>query len=66
MKHDEASLEEFGGGICLSKAWGKNVLRRMGFTKRRVNSKLRILLEKFEEIKEQYLIDSSKDGRNPK
>ena len=32
-------------------------LRRMGFTKRRANSKSKVLLENFDEIKEQFQID---------
>ena len=42
LKHNKASLEEFGGTVCLTKDWAKNVLRRMGYTKRRANSKLLI------------------------
>ena len=35
----------------------KNVLHRMGFSKRRANSKAKILPQDFDLIKEQYLID---------
>ena len=57
LKHDKASLEEFGGTIKLTKEWSKSVLRRMGYTKRRANSKSKVLPENFEKIKEQFLID---------
>lgn len=43
--------------IKLNKEWARSVLRRMGFTKRRANSKSKILPDDFEEIKEQFLID---------
>lgn len=57
LKHSKASLQEFGGTIHLNKEWAKSVLRRMGFTKRRANSKSKILLENFMAVKEQYLKD---------
>ena len=43
--------------IKLNKEWARSVLRRMGFTKRRANSKSKILPNNFEEIKEQFLTD---------
>ena len=43
--------------IKLNKEWARSVLRRMGFTKRRANSKSKILPDNFEEIKEQFLTD---------
>ena len=43
--------------IKLNKEWARSVLRRMGFTKRRANSKSKILPHNFEEIKEQFLTD---------
>ena len=57
LKRDRSSLEEFGGTVQLNKEWAKSVLRRMGFTKRRANSKAKILPGNFIEIKEQYLMD---------
>ena len=57
LKHERASLEEFGGTVRLNKEWAKSVLRRLGYTKRRGNSKSKILPENFEKIKEQFLID---------
>ena len=43
--------------IKLNKKWARSVLRRMDFTKRRANSKSKILPDNFEEIKEQFLTD---------
>ncbi len=57
LKHDKRMLEEFGGSITLTKSWAKNVMRRMGFSKRRANSKAKILPHDFDVVKEQYLID---------
>ncbi len=42
LKHDKRALEEFGGYIKLGKEWARSVLRRMGFSKRRDNSKSKV------------------------
>ena len=57
MKHNKSSLQEFGSTVTLSKEWAKSVLRRMGFTKRRANSKSKLLLHNFLEVKQQFLVD---------
>ena len=57
LKHDRASLDEFGGPIKLNKEWARSVLRRMGFSKRRANSKSKLTPSNFTEIKELYLTD---------
>jgi hypothetical protein len=57
LKNSKYLLSEFGGTISLNKEWAKSVLRRMGYTKRRANSKSKMLLENFMAIKEQYLLD---------
>ena len=57
LKHEKSSLHEFGGPITLNKDWAIGVLRRMQFTKRRANSKAKVLPSNFEEIKEQFLMD---------
>ena len=58
LKHSKSSLEEFGGSIVLGKEWAKSVLRRMGFTKRRANSKAKIAPKNFAEIKDNFLTES--------
>ena len=55
LKHEKSSLHEFGGPITLNKDWAIGVLRRMQFTKRRANSKSKVLPTNFDEIKEQFL-----------
>ena len=57
LKHEKSSLHEFGGPITLSKDWAVGVLRRMQFTKRRANSKSKVLPSNFDDIKEQFLLD---------
>lgn len=57
LKHDKRSLSEFGGSISLGKDWAKSVLRRMGFTKRRANSKSKVLPEDFLGLKETFLLE---------
>ena len=53
MKHKKATASSFK----LTKEWAKSVLRRMGFTKRRTNTKCKVNPDNFDEIKQQYLID---------
>ena len=43
--------------VVLNEEWAKSVLRRMGYTKRRANSKCKVLPDNFEEIKKNYLVD---------
>ena len=57
LKHNRSQLEEYGGMIKLNKEWAKSILRRMGFTKRKANSKSKVLPTNFEEIKRNYLSD---------
>lgn len=49
-----------GGHITLNKHWGKNILSRMGFVKRKGNTKAKISVENFEVVKAQFLIDNKK------
>ena len=57
LKTDKTILEEFGGPVKLNKEWAKSVLRRMGFTKRRANSKAKVIPDDFVLLKEQFLLD---------
>ena len=57
LKHNKSHLEEYGGVINLNKEWAKSILCRMGFTKRKANSKSKVLPTNFEEIKCNYLSD---------
>ena len=57
LKHNRSALKEFGGTVQLSKGWAKQVLHRMGFTKRRANSKAKVTPANFEEIKKTYIIE---------
>ena len=57
MKSNKSLLHEYGGPIQLSKEWAKSVLRRMGYTKRRPNSKSKVLVDDFTRLKMQFLLD---------
>lgn len=57
LKHNRSFLNDFGGPITLTKDWAICVMRRMGYTKRRANSKSKVLPQDFKDIKEQYLFD---------
>ena len=57
LKHNKALLDEFDGEVKLTKEWGRSILRRMCFTKRRANSKTKMLIENFAEMRDNYLID---------
>ena len=54
---DSNLLASNGGHIVLSKYWGKNLLKRMGFVKRRASTKAKVTIENFEEVKAQFLLD---------
>jgi len=43
---------QFKSGIKLNKEWARSVLCHMGFTKRRANSKCKVLPENFDEIRD--------------
>jgi len=53
--HDANLLEENGGEIKLTDEWAKNVLKRMGYVKRRACSKAKVDPEHFENLKEDFL-----------
>ena len=53
MKHKKATASSFK----LTKEWAKSVLRWMGYTKRKANSKCKVNLINFDKIKQQYLLD---------
>ena len=57
LKHNRSFLNDFGGPITSTKDWAICVMRRMGYTKRRANSKSKVLPQDFKDIKEQYLFD---------
>ena len=54
---DSNLLASNGGHIVLTKSWGKCLLKRMGFIKRRVSTSAKISVTNFEEMKGQYLQD---------
>jgi len=55
LRHSKPTLEDIK--LNLTQGWAKQVLRRMGFTKRRANSKAKITPQNFEEIKRLFLIE---------
>lgn len=57
LKRNKQLLEEYGGPITLNREWAKSVLRRMGYTKRRANSKSKVFVSEFLQRKTQYLLD---------
>lgn len=50
-------LAEYGGPIKLTKDWAKSVLKRMGYSKRRANSKFKVPVANFIQLKTQFLLD---------
>ena len=54
LKHSRSSMNEFGGDITLGK---ECILRRMGFSKRRANSKFKMLVSDFETVKDDFCND---------
>ena len=57
MNSDANLLVANGGHIDLTKHWAKYLLSRMGFVKRRVNSKAKVTVEHFDELKKLFLLE---------
>ena len=57
LKDNRMLLMEFGGPITLEKEWARNVLKRMGFSKRRGTSTSKVTPADFEIVRSTYLID---------
>ena len=57
LKTSKLLLNDHGEPLNLSKEWAKSVLRRMGYSKRRANSKSKLLLSDFIQLKTQFLLD---------
>ena len=57
LNKDANLLEENGGHISLTKHWARYLLSRMGFVKRRANTKSKVSVEQFDELKELFLLD---------
>ena len=55
--HNSNLLASNGRHILLTKDWGKSILHRMGFVKRKASTKAKVSIENFEEIKAQFLLD---------
>ena len=50
-------LAQNGGHITLTKTWGKNLLRSMGYVKRRASTKAKVSIHDFDAVKTQFLLD---------
>jgi len=50
-------LANYVGHIDLTKHWAKYLLSSMGFVKRRANTKAKISMEHFDELKKLYLLE---------
>ncbi len=56
---DSNLLATNGGHIPLTRYWGKNLLRRMGYVKRRASTKAKVTVANFKELKKQFLLNIS-------
>ena len=56
-KKDSNLLAKNGGHIALTRDWARSLLDRMGFVKRKANTKVKVLVEDFEKLKSQFLFD---------
>ena len=56
-KKDSRVLAENGGHVLLTKDWAYYLLLRMGYVKRKANSKVKITVENFEEMKYNFLCE---------
>ena len=55
--YDSNLLAANGGQLAFTSNWGKSLLRRMGFVKRRVSTTTKITVTTFEEVRAQFLLD---------
>ena len=56
-KADRNLLSENGGPILITVNWAKSLLYRMGFVKRRGSTAMKMTVNNFESVKEQFLLD---------
>ena len=56
-KKDSRMLAENGGHVLLTKDWAHYLLHRMGYVKRKANSKVKITVENFEAMKYNFLCE---------
>ena len=57
LNKDANLLTSNGGGITLTKDWAKYLFKRMGLVKRKGNTKAKVNIEDFDEIKKLFLLD---------
>ena len=57
MAHNANQLAENGGTIKLTNDWGMNVLKRMGYVKRKACTKVKVDPEQFGKLKEDFLLE---------
>ena len=56
-KKDSRMLAENGGHVVFTKDWAHYLLLRMGYIRRKANSKVKITVKNFEELKVNFLRD---------
>ena len=56
-KQDSNLLAQNGGHIALTRDWARSLLGRIGYVKRKANTKVKIAVTDFNELKSQFLID---------
>ena len=57
MGKDSNLLYSNGGSLVLTKDWARNILNRMGMVRRRGNTKAKVSVENFDQVKKLFLLD---------
>ena len=57
MRHNKFLLSEFGGHVSLMSHWAESILHRMKFVKRRGSTKVCVLGDAFDLVKQTFLND---------
>ena len=58
VKNFDANMLQINGGhIACGHEWAKGLLKRMGYVKRRANTKSKVTVEEFEALKTQFIFD---------
>ena len=56
--HDSNLLQANGGQIAITKLWAQIFLLQMGYVKRKATTKAKVPVSKFDELKDQFLLDT--------
>ena len=57
---DASMLVKYGGSVVLTKHWAKYLFHRMNIVKRRGNTKAKVTMENFDELRTAFILDAKR------